>query len=55
MGYACSTCKADMGVDNTQTNNSDVSATATASVAKGRTIVSTARASGNSATYYVSN
>ena len=55
IGYACSTCKADMGVDNTQTNNSDINATATASVAKGRTIVSTARATGNSASYYVGN
>lgn len=55
IGYACSSCKADMGVDNTQVNNSDINATATASVAKGRTIVSTARAVGNSASYYVGN
>jgi hypothetical protein len=44
-----------MGVDNTQVNNTDVNATATASVARGRTIVSTARAVGNSASYYVGN
>jgi len=55
IGYACSSCKADMGVDNTQVNNSDVSATATASVGRGRTIVSTAHATGNSASYYVGN
>jgi hypothetical protein len=55
IGYACSTCKADLGVDNTQINNSDVTATATATIAKGRTIVSTAHAVGNSASYYVGN
>jgi hypothetical protein len=55
IGYACSSCKADMGVDNTQVNNSDINATATATIAKGRTIVSTARAVGNSASYYVGN
>lgn len=55
IGYACANCKADMGVDNTQTNNSDVNATATATIAKGRTIVSTAHATGNSASYYVGN
>ncbi|MCR6659882.1 MAG: holdfast anchor protein HfaD [Asticcacaulis sp.] len=55
IGYACAECKADMGVDNTQVNNSDVNATATATIAKGRTIVSAARAVGNSASYYVGN
>ena len=55
IGYACAECKADMGVDNTQVNNSDVNATANATIAKGRTIVSTARAVGNSASYYVGN
>lgn len=54
LAYACSECKADYGVDSTQTNNSDVNATATASVVQGRSIVSTAHATGNSATYYVS-
>ncbi len=55
LGYACSQCQADMGVDNNQVNNSDVNATATAAIGKGRTIVSTARATGNTASYYVSN
>jgi hypothetical protein len=43
-----------MGVSNNQTNNSDVSATATGTVNTGRSIVSTATATGNSATFYVS-
>jgi hypothetical protein len=55
VAYACAECQADMGVNNTQVNNSDVNATATASVGRGRTIVSTARATGNSATFYVGN
>ena len=54
VAYACAECRADMGVNSNQVNNSDVNATATATVAQGRTIVSTARATGNSATYYVS-
>ena len=55
VAYACAECQADMGVSNTQVNNSDVNATATASVGRGRAIVSTARATGNSATFYVGN
>lgn len=54
IAYACSECQAQMGVTNNQTNNSDVSATATATVNAGRSIVSTAHATGNSATFYVS-
>jgi len=54
LAYACSECQADYGVTSTQTNSSDVSATATAVVNQGRSIVSSARATGNSATYYVS-
>ncbi len=54
VAYACAECKADFGVDSNQVNDSDVNATATAAVVKGRSIVSTARATGNSATYYVS-
>ncbi|WP_157139020.1 holdfast anchor protein HfaD [Asticcacaulis biprosthecium] len=52
LGYACAECGADVGVNNNQVNNSDVSANAIANVARGRSIVSTARATGNSATYY---
>ncbi|MGN6425052.1 MAG: holdfast anchor protein HfaD [Asticcacaulis sp.] len=55
LAYACSNCQADYGVNSTQVNNSDVNATATASAVQGRSIVSTARATGNSATYYVSH
>ena len=54
LAYACAECRADMGVNSNQVNNSDVNATATATVGQGRSIVSTARATGNSATYYVS-
>ncbi len=54
IAYACSECQAQMGVTNNQTNNSDVSATATSTVTNGRSIVSTAHATGNSATFYVS-
>lgn len=54
LGYACAECKADFGVNNNQVNDSDVTATATAAVAKGRSMVTTARATGNSATWYVS-
>lgn len=54
LAYACSECKADIGVNSNQVNNSDVSAMASATVNKGRSIVTTARATGNSATFYVS-
>lgn len=54
LGYACADCGGDLGANNSQVNNSDVTASAAATVAKGRSIVSTARATGNSATYYVS-
>ena len=55
LAYACSECRADMGVTSDQTNNSDVNATATATVNnQGRAIVSAAHATGNSATWYVS-
>lgn len=53
MGYACGDCRADMTVTNHQVNSSGVNATADVSVNSGRSIVSTARAVGNSATYYV--
>ncbi len=55
LAYACAECKADFGVNSSnQVNDSDVNATATAAVVKGRSIVTTAHATGNSATYYVS-
>ena len=54
LAYACAECKADMNVNSNQVNNSDVNASATATTVMGRSLVSTARATGNSATYYVS-
>lgn len=55
LAYACSECRADFGVNSTQTNNSDVNATSTVTQnGQGRGMVVTARATGNSATYYVS-
>lgn len=54
LAYACSECKADIGVNSNQVNNSDVSATATSVISQGRSAISTARATGNSATFYVS-
>lgn len=55
LAYACSDCQADLQATSSQINNSDVSATARATVnGQGRSIVSNARAVGNSATYYVS-
>ncbi len=55
LAYACSECKADIGVNSNQVNNSDVSATTNVTLnSQGRSIVSTARATGNSATFYVS-
>ncbi|MGA9658950.1 MAG: holdfast anchor protein HfaD, partial [Asticcacaulis sp.] len=53
VGYACAECQADMAANNTQLNNSDVTATSNATVARGRSLVSSARATGNSATFYV--
>lgn len=53
LAYACSECKADIGVNSNQVNNSDVSAMANAAVSQGRSTVATARATGNSATFYV--
>ena len=55
LAYACAECKADMTVNSSQVNNSDVNATSNVTVnGAGRSVVSTARAVGNSATYYVS-
>jgi hypothetical protein len=54
LAYACSECKADIGVNSNQVNNSDVNAVDNATINQGRSIVSTARATGNSATFYVS-
>ena len=54
-GFACAGCQADMIANNSQTNDAGVSATATTRIAgTGRSIITTARAVGNSATYYTS-
>ena len=54
-GYACSDCTGTMSVNNTQTNNGDVSSTATNSVGNqgGRSIVGVSTATGNNASFYV--
>ncbi|WP_235068212.1 holdfast anchor protein HfaD [Asticcacaulis sp. YBE204] len=53
--YACSECQADMTVNGTQINNGNVSATSNVNITgSGRAIVSSAKAIGNTATYYVS-
>ena len=52
--FACSECRADFNVNSRQSNASDVSATTNATITgSGRSVVSNARATGNSATYYV--
>ncbi|MCA1936683.1 MAG: holdfast anchor protein HfaD [Asticcacaulis sp.] len=53
--YACAECEADMTVRNSQVNNANVTASTTSTIGgSGRAIVSTSRAIGNTATYYVS-
>ena len=54
-GYACSDCTGTMGVTNTQTNNGDVSSSATNSVGAqgGRSVVGVSTATGNNASFYV--
>ncbi|MDC7677763.1 holdfast anchor protein HfaD [Asticcacaulis machinosus] len=55
MGYACGACEPNMSVNNNQVNNGDVTATNTVNITgTGRSIVSVARATGNTATYYTS-
>lgn len=54
-GYACSECQGYLEARNTQTNSGDVSAQATTVVAgSNRAVISSATATGNSATFYVS-
>jgi hypothetical protein len=53
VGSACAQCGADLGATSNQVNNSHVSSVANTSVTgSNRSIVATARAVGNSATYY---
>ncbi|WAC49915.1 holdfast anchor protein HfaD [Asticcacaulis sp. SL142] len=55
MGYACGACEPDMSVNNNQVNNGAVTATNTSTITgTGRSVVSVARATGNTATYYTS-
>jgi hypothetical protein len=54
-GYACSVCEGVMDVTNTQTNAGPVSSRATTDIrGSGRSVVTGATATGNSATFYVS-
>ena len=54
-GYACSECQGYLEARNTQTNSGDVSAQATTVVAgSNRSVISSATATGNAATFYVS-
>ena len=54
-GYACSSCSAYMDATNSQTNNGDVTATVSGTVAgQGRAVIGSTTATGNSATFYVS-
>lgn len=52
-GYACAYCYGQMTVGSSQTNNSDVGATATTTVGSGRVANSTSTAVGNNASFYV--
>lgn len=54
-GYACAACEGQIDAVNTQTNSGNVSASAVSTVAgSGRSVATSARATGNSATFYVS-
>lgn len=54
-GYACSECQGNLEARNSQTNSGDVSAQASTVVAgSNRAVISSATATGNSATFYVS-
>jgi hypothetical protein len=54
-GYACSVCEGVMDVTNAQTNAGPVSSRATTDIrGSGRSVVTGATATGNSATFYVS-
>lgn len=53
-GSACSTCLAQLGADNVQRNEGNVSASASTTInAQGRAVVTGANAVGNAATFYV--
>ncbi len=54
-GYACSQCDGQMVISNDQTNSGAVSALAASTIrGSGRSVVTSATATGNSATFYVS-
>ncbi|WP_340644598.1 holdfast anchor protein HfaD [Phenylobacterium sp.] len=54
VGYSCADCSGRLTVANSQTNTTDVGATATGTLTTGRSISGVANAVGNTATYYVS-
>lgn len=54
-GYACSECDGYMDITNSQTNSGNVAATASTTIrGTGRSVATSATATGNSATFYVS-
>ncbi len=52
-GYACSDCTGSMAINNSQTNNGDVSARSGVTVNNGRSVTGVSNATGNSAVFYV--
>jgi hypothetical protein len=54
-GYACNQCGGAMTAANSQANNVDVSARSTVTVNAGRSVVGVATATGNNATFSVTN
>ncbi len=51
-GFVCSTCGGGITANNNQTNSADIAATATVNVGSGNTVIGTATAVGNSATFH---
>jgi hypothetical protein len=54
-GYVCGQCGGNMTATSRQSNNVDVSATSTVTVGSGRSVVGIATATGNNATFSVTN
>lgn len=53
-GYACSTCQAQLGANNVQRNEGNISASASTTInAQGRAVITGSNAVGNAATFYV--
>jgi len=54
-GYVCNRCSGSMTVNNSQSNHVDVGARSTTTVNSGRSVVGVATATGNTATFWVTN